>query len=250
MFKTSPTNSLESGEIRVTPVKKKTPWKPLDGKYWADEPSPSTYMSAKSSEPSPKSPTPVSKKLPTPREPTPKEPTPKEPTPKAPTPKAPTPKAPTPFDKVNAKGRKVFKDEQGRTHVIHDGKKVYVKKIFTPKAVSAVAVVAPQGSPMVNTGKVDAKKRKVFKDSKGRTYVKPANKKVFVKKLFTPKASALDNTKDASEKVTVLPKGSPMADTGKIDAKKRKVFKNSKGRTYVKQNGKKVYVKKLFTPKK
>ena len=262
----SPTNSLESGEIRVTPVKKKTPWKPRDGKYWADEESPETYVSAKSTGPSPKSPTPVSKKVPTPKAPTPKAPTPKAPTPKAPTPKAPTPKAPTPnaptpkahtpkeptpkeptpkeptpkeptpFSKVNAKGRKVFKDNKGRTYVQQGDKKVFVKKLFTPKA--AVVAVAPLGSPMTNTGKVDAKKRKVVKDSKGRTYVKPANKKVFVKKLFTPKASA----------VAVVAQGSPAADTGKVDAKKRKVLKNTKGRTYVKQDGKKVYVKKLFTP--
>ena len=39
-------------------------------------------------------------------------------------------------------------------------------------------------------------------------------------------------------------------ETGKVDAKKRKVFENSKGRTYVKgDGGKKVYVKKLFTPR-
>jgi serine/threonine protein kinase len=237
----SPSSSLESGEIRVTPVKKKTPWKPINGKYWADEPSPSTYVSAKSTVASPKSPTPVSKreltptpKALTPKEPTPKALTPKEPTPKALTPKEPTPKALTPFDKVNAKGRKVFKDEKGRTYVKQDDKKVYVKKLFTPKA-SVTTAVAP-GSPMINTGKVDAKKRKVFKDSKGRTYVKPANKKVFVKKVFTPKANATTAS-------------SPSANTGKVDAKKRKVFKNVKGRTYVKQNNKKVYVKKLFTPK-
>jgi serine/threonine protein kinase len=230
----SPTNSLESGEIRATPVKKKTPWKPIDGKYWADEPSPDTYVSAKSTMASPKSPTPVSKREPTPKAPTPKAPTPKAPTPKEPTPREPTPKAPTPFDKVNAKGRKVFKDEKGRTFVKQGDKKVYVKKIFTPKASVATAVVP--GSPMINTGKVDAKKRKVFKDSKGRTYVKPANKKVFVKKVFTPKANATAAS-------------SPSANTGKVDAKKRKVFKNAKGRTYVKQDDKKVYVKKLFTPK-
>jgi phage repressor protein C with HTH and peptisase S24 domain len=139
---------------------------------------------------------------------------------------------------VNAKGRKVFKDEKGRTYVKQGDKKVFVKKLFTPKASVAVA---PLGSPMVNTGKVDAKKRKVFKDSKGRTYVKPANKKVFVKKVFTPKASATA--------VVAAAPSSPVADTGKVNAKKRKVFKNAKGRTYVKQNNKKVYVKKLFTPK-
>jgi hypothetical protein len=38
-------------------------------------------------------------------------------------------------------------------------------------------------------------------------------------------------------------------DTGKVDAKQRRVFKNDKGRTHVVQSGKKVYVKKMFTPK-
>jgi hypothetical protein len=46
---------------------------------------------------------------------------------------------------------------------------------------------SPGKSPMINTEKVDAKKRKVFRDSKGRTYVKQGDKKVYVKKLFTPK---------------------------------------------------------------
>ena len=41
----------------------------------------------------------------------------------------------------------------------------------------------------LETGKVDAKGRKVFKDSKGRTHVKQGDKKVYVKKLFTPKRS-------------------------------------------------------------
>jgi len=41
-------------------------------------------------------------------------------------------------------------------------------------------------SPAINIGKVDAKKRRVFKDSKGRAYVKQGDKKVYVKKLFTP----------------------------------------------------------------
>jgi hypothetical protein len=113
-------------------------------------------------------------------------------------------------------------------------KKVYVKKLFTPTKDDTVVAK----SPMIDTGKIDAKKRKVFKDSKGRTYVKPANKKVFVKKLFTPKAE-----------VPSIVARSPVANTGKLDAKKRKVFTDTKGRTYVKQDDKKVYVKKLFTPK-
>jgi hypothetical protein len=136
--------------------------------------------------------------------------------------------------KVNAKKRAVFKDEKGRTFVKQGDKKVYVKKLFTPVRDEPAIVK----SPMTDTGKVDAKKRKVFKDSKGRTYVKPADKKVFVKKLFTPKA--------VTPPVIVT---SPVADTGKLNAKKRKVFTDTKGRTYVKQDDKKVYVKKLFTPK-
>jgi hypothetical protein len=42
---------------------------------------------------------------------------------------------------------------------------------------------------------------------------------------------------------------SPFEDTGKVNAKKRQVLRDSKGRTYVRQGEKKVYVKKLFTPK-
>jgi hypothetical protein len=44
---------------------------------------------------------------------------------------------------------------------------------------------------MINTEKVNAKKRKVFRDSKGRTYVKQGDKKVFVKKLFTPERNSI-----------------------------------------------------------
>jgi hypothetical protein len=135
--------------------------------------------------------------------------------------------------KVNAKKRKVFKNDKGRTFVKQNNKKVYVKKLFTPTKDEPVVAK----SPMIDTGKVDAKKRKVFKDSKGRTYVKPDEKKVFVKKLFTPKRD---------EQIVAH---SPVENTGKLDAKKRKVFTDTKGRTYVKQNDKKVYVKKLFTPK-
>lgn len=42
---------------------------------------------------------------------------------------------------------------------------------------------------------------------------------------------------------------SPFTNTKKINSKKRQVLRDSKGRTYVRQGGKKVYVKKLFTPK-
>jgi hypothetical protein len=187
-------------------------------------------------------------------------------------PKTPPPKKLAPVDrlnKVNAKGRKVYKNIAGRTYVEQDGKKVYVKKLFTPKRNAPAAPVvknapaprpaekpqSPGRSPMINTEKVDAKKRKVFRDSKGRTYVKQGDKKVFVKKLFTPKrnspaAPVVKNT-PASRPVTKpqSPGQSPAINTEKVNAKKRKVFRDSKGRTYVKQGDKKVYVKKLFTPK-
>jgi hypothetical protein len=110
---------------------------------------------------------------------------------------------------------------------------------------------------MINTEKVNAKKRKVFRDSKGRTYVKQGDKKVFVKKLFTPKRNEVAPTRN-SPATTPTPKGVikvPKTEQGeintrKVNAKNRKVFRDSKGRTYVKQGDKKVYVKKLFTPKK
>lgn len=136
-----------------------------------------------------------------------------------------------PTGTVNAKKRPVFKDSKGRTFVKEGSKKVYVKKLFMPKTDVAK-------SPMIETGKIDAKKRKVFKDSKGRTYVKPDGKKVYVKKLFTPERP-----------VTPVILKSPVADTGKINSKERKVLKDTKGRTYVKEGDKKVYVRKLFTPK-
>jgi hypothetical protein len=149
------------------------------------------------------------------------------------------------MDKVNAKGRKVFTDEKGRTFVKQGDKKVYVKKLFTPKrnapSSPEMPVVINRGpglSPMINIKKVDAKKRKVFQDSKGRTYVKPDDKKIYVKKLFTPPRPT----------APVTPARSPVVNTEKVNAKGRKVFKDSKGRTHVKQDGKKVYVKKLFTP--
>jgi hypothetical protein len=144
--------------------------------------------------------------------------------------------------KVDAKRRKVFKDSKDRTYVKQGDKKVYVKKLFSPKKTASpeLPVVinrAPGFSPMINIGKVDAKKRKVFQDSKGRTYVKSSDKKVYVKKLFTPPRPAI---------VTLVK--SSAVNTGKVNAKGRKVFKDSKGRTYVEHAGKKAYVKKLFTP--
>jgi hypothetical protein len=191
-------------------------------------------------------------------------------------PKTPPPKKLAPVDrlnKVNAKGRKVYKDIAGRTYVEQNGKKVYVKKLFTPKRNAVVAPIAPKiapavaskiapaspgRSPMINTEKVDAKKRKVFRNSKGRTYVKQGDKKVFVKKLFTPKRNSpvpndgfkiAKTTQGAPVQPKLAPATSPSINTQKVNAKKRKVFRDTKGRTFVKQDGKKVYVKKLFTPK-
>jgi len=238
---------LEEGEIRQSPAPHKQ-WVPANGKYWADEPSPSPYK---------KSPTPKSS---TPRRVTP----PALPLPRLLSktlpvlPKTPPQKKLVPLDrlnKVNAKGRKVYRDIVGRTYVEQNGKKVYVKKLFTPKrnapAAPAPRLEKPQNSPMINTEKIDAKKRKVFRNSKGRTYVKQDDKKVYVKKLFTPKrnAPAAPIVKNAPAPRLEKPQNSPMINTEKVDAKKRKVFRNSKGRTYVKQDDKKVYVKKLFTPK-
>ena len=300
---------LENGEIRQRPVAPRKQWVPANGKYWADENTPSTYKS-----PSPRRMTPpalplprlLSKTLPV-------------------LPKTPPPKKLAPADrlnKVNAKGRKVYRDIVGRTYVEQNGKKVYVKKLFTPKRNVAVAPIAPKiapappgRSPMINTEKVDAKKRKVFRNSKGRTYVKQGDKKVYVKKLFTPKRNSpvptdgfkiakprteaqafADGVRSARAKdgkareyqdyvydhwdramvesfdrglnegyghrvvdkpetppspyrSPVVAMKSPSINTQKVNAKKRKVFRDTKGRTFVKQDGKKVYVKKLFTPK-
>ena len=151
--------------------------------------------------------------------------------------------------KVDTKKRKVFKDSKDRTYVKQGDKKVYVKKLFTPKrnapSSPEMPVVINRGpglSPMIDIKKVDAKKRKVFQDSKGRTYVKPDDKKIYVKKLFTP-------PRTTAPVINVrVPARSPAVNTEKVNAKGRKVFKDSKGRTHVKQDGKKVYVKKLFTP--
>jgi hypothetical protein len=141
--------------------------------------------------------------------------------------------------KVDAKKRRVFKDSKGRTHVKQGDKKVYVKKLFTPMRNSSPARGTPAKSPMINTGKVDAKKRRVFKDSKGRAYVKQGDKKVYVKKLFTPVRN--------SSPVRGTPV-SPGINIESVDSQKRRIFKDSKG-LYVMQNGKRVYgVKDMFTP--
>ncbi|AGE59100.1 PBCV-specific basic adaptor domain-containing protein [Paramecium bursaria Chlorella virus OR0704.2.2] len=154
--------------------------------------------------------------------------------------------------KVNAKGRRAFTDTKGRTYVKGDGgKKVYVKKLFAPKS-SPVIANGGKSSPVSNTGKVNSKKRRVFTDTKGRTYVKgDGGKKAYVKKLFTPKSSPVIAVGGKSSPVIAVGgKSSPVLNTGKINAKGRRVFTDTKGRTYVKgDGGKKVYVKKLFTPK-
>ncbi|AGE51481.1 PBCV-specific basic adaptor domain-containing protein [Paramecium bursaria Chlorella virus CviKI] len=240
LFETSPNSSLESGEIRGTPAKK---WVPKNGRYWANEPTPSEY----------KSPTPVSRRSPTPVSR-------KEPTP--PTEKRKfkrriryrdaddyvktrgeiDSKKLTPPTEVDAKKRKVFRNAKDRTHVYDNNyKKVYVKKVFSPKAPTP----KDPTPATAELEKVNAKGRRVFRDTKGRTFVKQDGKKVYVKKLFTPKKSGAT----LPESKAPAPAGSPVVNTGKVDAKKRKVFKNSKGRTHVRQDGKKVYVKKLFTPK-
>ena len=119
--------------------------------------------------------------------------------------------------------------------------KMFIKKLFKPaNVVKTSRASSPEDE---NTGKVNAKKRPVFKDSKGRTYVKQDGKKVYVKKLFTPFTPP-------SPKRNILPRASSFVDenTGKVNAKGRKVFKDSEGRTYAMHGDKKVYVTKLYTP--
>jgi len=207
---------LENGEIRQSPRKQ---WVPANGKYWADENTPSTYKSPSPRRMTPRRMTPpalplprlLSKTLPV-------------------LPKTPPPKKLAPLDrlnKVNAKGRKVFKNIVGRTYVEQNGKKVYVKKLFTPKRNAVVAPVAPKIAPAVAPKIAPAVAPKIA----------PA---------VAPKIAPAVAPKIAP----ASPGRSPMINTEKVDAKKRKVFRNSKGRTYVKQDGKKVFVKKLFTPKR
>ncbi|AGE53663.1 PBCV-specific basic adaptor domain-containing protein [Acanthocystis turfacea Chlorella virus GM0701.1] len=224
-------NELEEGEIRVTPVAPKPKWVPVSGRYWADEPSPEMYRTP--------SPTPVKKPSP-------------KPSPKVAkvVPVVPKTAGTAETGKVDAKQRPVFKNSKGRTYVKADGKKVYVKKLFTPKeSPKAAPEVAPSSNltpGSKETGKVNAKARKVFEDAKGRKYVKTNGKRVYVKKLFTPKAASV-KVKEASPVAATTP-GSK--ETGKVNAKNRTVFEDSKGRKYVKAGGKRVYVKKLFTPKR
>ncbi|AGE51850.1 PBCV-specific basic adaptor domain-containing protein [Paramecium bursaria Chlorella virus CVM-1] len=103
-----------------------------------------------------------------------------------------------------------------------------------------VIAVGGKSSPVLNTGKVNAKGRRVFTDTKSRTYVKgDGGKKVYVKKLFTPKSSpviaiggrsspVLNTDKKANVRKLITPKSStnssPVSITGKVDTKKRRVF--------------------------
>ena len=61
--------------------------------------------------------------------------------------------------------------------------------------------------------------------------------------------AATSGKKDSPSKGTSGKARSPFTDTGKVNSKKRQVLRDSKGRAYVRQGDKKVYVKKLFTPK-
>ena len=130
-----------------------------------------------------------------------------------------------------------------------------LEKVSPPTKLSSSVKNTPENTRVymdtADTGKVDSKGRKVFKDSKGRTHVKQGDKKVYVKKLFTPKRTSPSMASPVIRAASpVIRASSPMINTGKVDSKKRRVFKDSKGRTHVKQGDKKVYVKKLFTPKR
>jgi hypothetical protein len=78
-----------------------------------------------------------------------------------------------------------------------------------------------------------------YSKTKGRTYVKQGDKKVYVKKLFTPVRN--------SSPMRGTPV-SPGINVESVDSQKRRIFKDSKG-LYVMQNGKRAYdVKDMFTP--
>ncbi|APC25549.1 PBCV-specific basic adaptor domain-containing protein [Only Syngen Nebraska virus 5] len=86
---------------------------------------------------------------------------------------------------VNSKGRKILTGPRGGKYVIGPtGRKIPVKTVVSKIEKTKESKAK---SPMTETGKINAKKRVVYKDSKGRTYVKPGDKKIYVKKLFTPK---------------------------------------------------------------
>jgi serine/threonine protein kinase len=140
--------------------------------------------------------------------------------------------------KVDKKGRDIFKNDKGRTYVMQNDKKVYVRKMFLPSDLAS--------ERMIGTNKVNAKKRKVYENSSGSKYVKSGDKRVRVSRVF--------NKNEAPKRKPKLKRNpsdpaSPRVDTEKVNAKGRKVYRNSDGRTYVLQNGKKVFVKKLMSPK-
>jgi hypothetical protein len=98
--------------------------------------------------------------------------------------------------KVNAKKRKVFKDEKGRTHVIQDGKKIYVKKLFTPPKKSPLVDKQRSSSPksidLCSKWKANplvnpATGRKIKKD--GPVYEKIRNKCMGVGELIANKTT-------------------------------------------------------------
>ena len=138
--------------------------------------------------------------------------------------------------KVNKKGRDIFKNDKNRTYVMQNGKKVYVKKMFLPSDLAS--------ERMIGTDKVNAKKRKVYENSSGSKYVKSGDKRIRVSRVFNrneqPKRKLKRKPTDPA---------SPRVNIEKVNAKGRKVYRNSDGRTYVLQDGKKVFVKKLLTPK-
>ncbi|AGE57197.1 PBCV-specific basic adaptor domain-containing protein [Paramecium bursaria Chlorella virus NE-JV-4] len=129
---------------------------------------------------------------------------------------------------VNSKGREILTGPRGGKYVIGPtGKKIPVKTVEKSKASKST-------SPMTETGKINAKKRVVYKDSKGRTYVKPGDKKIYVKKLFTPKIE----TKREIIREPVIP---PVQNKNAVARKVAKIWKQKvdnrikplrKGRNY------------------
>jgi hypothetical protein len=137
--------------------------------------------------------------------------------------------------KVDKKGRDVFRNDKDRTYVMKNGKKIYVRKTFLPSDLAS--------ERMIGTNKVNAKKRKVYENSSGSKYVKSGNKRVRISKVFNkneePKRKPKRKPSDPA---------SPRVNIEKVNKKGRKVYRNSNGRTYVLQNGKKVFVTKLLSP--
>ena len=135
------------------------------------------------------------------------------------------------IDKVDKKGRDVFRNDKGSTYVMQNGKKIYVKKTFLPRELAS--------ERMIGTNKVNAKKRKIYENSSGSKYVISGDKRVRVKRVF--------NKNEEPKKAVAK---SPLIEINKIDKKGRRIYRNSDGRAFVLQDGKKIYVKKMFTPKK